>query len=158
MTQASLLPGLLSPMTPAEYIRLRREAAGLTIAQAAKPYYQHPEHAADVERTIATAELPGAVVHVEYLVDDYTRAFPMEPSVYRQLRDEPADRHPIICHGCGCTDWQACICRDGEDCSMGEGDTSAPGCRSTSLPASERSMILRAVRKSSGPRVTWTAS
>ncbi|WP_156680044.1 helix-turn-helix domain-containing protein [Sphingomonas profundi] len=123
MPNDPILPGLVPPLTPAEYIRLRREAAGLTIAQAAKPYYRRPEHAADVEATLRRAELPGAMIREDYLVDDYQRAFPFDPAVYRQLRDEAPAHHPTICRSCGCTSWTPCIGRDGEDCSIGEGLT-----------------------------------
>ena len=36
------------------------------------------------------------------------RAFPFDRAVYRQLLEEPADRHPPICRGCGCTHWDPC--------------------------------------------------
>lgn len=123
MAQASLLPHILPPLRPWEYIRLRRLAAGKTIAQAARPHWHRPEHRAEVEAIVALDERTGVVLREEWLVDAICRSFPFEPEVYRQLRDDPAEQHPDVCRGCGCTRWMPCIGRDGEDCTGHEGGT-----------------------------------
>lgn len=122
MSQASLLPGLLPPLRPWEYIKLRREAAGLTIAQAARPHWHRPEHRAEVEATTAKIEQRGIVVRQEHLVDVIGRNFPFEADVYRQLRDAPPEQHPAVCRGCGCTRWSPCISSEG-DCTGHEAGT-----------------------------------
>jgi hypothetical protein len=45
---------------PWDYIRMRREAAGLSIAQAARPFWHHGAHQADVERTSAASRRSGS--------------------------------------------------------------------------------------------------
>lgn len=121
MSQASLLPGILPPLRPWDYVRLRRLAAGLTIAQAARPHWHRPEHRADVEAMTSRIERPGTVLRSEPLVDGICRSHPFEPAVYRQLRDDPAESHPEVCRGCGCTRWSPCVGRDGCDCTGHEG-------------------------------------
>jgi hypothetical protein len=44
---------------PWDYIRMRREAAGLSIAQAARPFWHHGAHQADVERNFRRIETVG---------------------------------------------------------------------------------------------------
>lgn len=121
------------PIRPWEYIRLIREAAGLTIAQTARPYWikaeGRPDLAkirADVERLTGDVERPGFVIRMDYLVDDLRRALPhFDADVYRQLRDEPADRHPSICRGCGCSSWSPSLTDDGCESTIENGRCTA---------------------------------
>ena len=119
----AMLPGLLPPLEPWEYIRLRRQAAGQTIAQAARPHWHRPEHRADVEATTARIEQPGYLLRADHLVELIPRSFEFDTAVYRQLRDEPPERHPTVCRGCGCTPWQACHVGDGKECTIGDDST-----------------------------------
>jgi hypothetical protein len=105
------------PMKPGEYIRLRREAAGLTIPQAAKHFYKNPDHRADVEANLRTIELP----HVKakpHVSETLSRAFPFDDGVYRQLCEDPPEFHPTLCRGCGCDAHNTCHNRDGSDCTI----------------------------------------
>ena len=113
-------PAANGPVRPWDYVRMCREAAGLTIAQAAKPHWHNPEHRADVERITAEIERPGVILRKDYLVDGIRRSLPaFDPDLYRTLRDEPADRHPSICRGCGCTPWNPSVTFAGLESSIG---------------------------------------
>jgi hypothetical protein len=81
---------------------MRREAAGLSIAQAARPFWHHGAHQADVERNFRRIETVG--IRMKRLWS-MTRAFPLSLTVYRQLCDTPADRHPRLCRACGWDEW-----------------------------------------------------
>jgi hypothetical protein len=85
---------------PWDYIRMRREAAGLSIAQAARPFWHHGAHQADVERNFRRIETVG--IRMKRLWS-MTRAFPLSLTVYRQLCDTPADRHPACAGPAGGT-------------------------------------------------------
>ena len=92
------------PIAPWSYIRMRRRAAGLTIEEAAKPFYKRDEHRADVENNLRTFETPG--VRVKAIRDlDLPRAFPFDPAIYEQLADTPAEQHPQLCVRCGWDEW-----------------------------------------------------
>jgi hypothetical protein len=86
---------------PWEYVRLRRKAAGLTIEQAARPYWCHPEHRADAERNIRRLEEPDYRLSGHFRFADMSRSFPFSVDVYRQLCLLPPHQHPALCHKCG---------------------------------------------------------
>jgi hypothetical protein len=112
----------LLPITPATYLTLRREAAGLTRMQVARRLYEikirrffgdrRPRRLFDsVARALATIEqleVPGARARYRPVIDVLGGIFPLDADVYHQLIDEPADRHPAICRGCGCSAHDAC--------------------------------------------------
>ena len=52
-------PAARPVVMPWEYVAMRRRAAGMTIEQAAKPYWRRPEHQAEVERNIRELETVG---------------------------------------------------------------------------------------------------
>ncbi|MET0374828.1 MAG: hypothetical protein ABW128_11295 [Rhizorhabdus sp.] len=110
-------------ISPADYIRLRRHAALLTIADLALRLVGAADRAETVAETLRLAERPGATIGNDRLVDLLARAMPLtfDAAVYRQLRDEPADRHPTLCGECACSGWLRCECDDGQDCRIGEG-------------------------------------
>jgi hypothetical protein len=105
------------PMLPADYIRLRREAAGLTIAQAARPFYKREDQRADVESNLRMFETPGVTVK-PHIAETLSRAFPFDASVYRQLCEQAPSRHPRLCHGCGCDTHNFCTHRNGTICTI----------------------------------------
>jgi hypothetical protein len=121
-----LFANAAAPMRPWEYVRICRETAGLTIAQAARPYWEKAigradldRIRADVERNVAAIERINTVLRHDYLIDDIRRALPnFDADVYRQLRDEPADRHPTICRGCGCSSWSPSVTLDGAESTI----------------------------------------
>lgn len=123
MTAAALRrePELFAPepIRPWDYIRLRREAAGLSIAQAARPFYQRDDHRAGCEANLRVFESPQ--VTVKRIRDlDLQRAFPFDPDVYERLRDLPPEQHPRICRGCGWDVWTPQSDRNGDDCAWSE--------------------------------------
>jgi hypothetical protein len=121
----------LLPITPAQYLTLRREAAGLSRMQVARRLYaikvrrffgdRRPRRLFDsVDQALATIEqleIPGARSKYRPVIDVLGGIFPLDADVYHQLIDEPADRHPAICRGCGCSAHDAC---DGI-CSLARG-------------------------------------
>jgi len=120
--------GALPPFTPASYLRLRRTAARLTIEQAAERIADRaaPVQGRRIGRTNALAELrallrqletPGVVARSADTLALLRLAFPFDPDVYRQLATEPADRHPRICRGCGCSEHDACAVEPFGNCA-----------------------------------------
>lgn len=113
--------GVLPPFTPASYIALRRKSGGLTIEQVADLILanasRHVMRSRRVGRTDQLAELrallrqletPGVVARQCFTLDLFSGAITFDPEVYIQLATEPAERHPRICRGCGCTQDDAC--------------------------------------------------
>lgn len=114
-------------MTPSRYLRLRRRAAGITIRQAAARMFGSDAARVDIAISLITAlETPGVRARIDLTLDRLRIAFPFDPDVYRQLAHDPADRHPRVCLGCGCTRDDACVSADGHT-TCGWHDTSRPG-------------------------------
>src|SRR3546814_365843 len=88
-------------MMPWEYALLRRKAAGVTIEQAARPYWHRPEHRQDVERSVMQLEEPGYRLTDYFYAADMSRSYPFNVDVYRQLCLLSPDQHPTLCHKCG---------------------------------------------------------
>ena len=121
---SALAPALACPkvMTPALYLRLRREAAGLSRTQVAQRLYdikikrvfgdRRPRRLYDsVAQALATVqqlETPGAYARYRPMIDFLGGIVPLDADVYHQLRNEPADRHPLVCRGCGCSTHDDC--------------------------------------------------
>lgn len=105
-----------APMTPAAYLRLRREDARLTIAQVAERLPTRHVDAGLAASVIRTLETPGARARHRATLDALRTVFPFDIDVYRQLCEEPAERHPQICRGCGCSTYDACVEADGHTC------------------------------------------
>ena len=107
---------------PWDYVRMRRKAAGVTIAQAAAHYWKRPEHQADVERNIAELETVGYRMQQHFFAADMSRAFSFNVDVYRQLCDTPPDQHPRICLACGWDRWTTQYDTNGDDVTWSEAD------------------------------------
>ncbi|WP_103730670.1 hypothetical protein [Novosphingobium sp. HII-3] len=105
---------LPAPVMPWDYVRMRREAAGLSIEEASKPFWHRPEHRADVERNMAQIEAVGFRVKRLW---DMSRAFRLNLTIYRQLCDTPPDQHPRLCRACGWDEWSDQLDNDGFDCA-----------------------------------------
>jgi hypothetical protein len=90
---------------PWEYVAMRRRSAGMTIEQAAKPYWHRPEHQADVERNIRELETVGYRMQRHFFGADMSRAYSFNLDVYRQLCDTPPEQHPRLCLACGWDQW-----------------------------------------------------
>lgn len=114
-------------MTASRYLTLRREAAGLSPMQVARRLYdiqirrfagdRRPRRLFDCMAQalalIEQLELPGARVRYRPIIDLLGGIFPLDADVYHQLADEPADRHPRVCTGCGCSASDPCTHDDG---------------------------------------------
>jgi hypothetical protein len=96
------------PLTPSSYVALRRKASRMDLTQAAALIAVKADDQARVRALIRQLETPGVVALDIASVALLRKAFRIDPSIYRQLATEPADRHPQICRGCGCSDWDAC--------------------------------------------------
>lgn len=116
------------PLTPAAYLRLRREFAGIsrqhvaaqlalvlaprtddTDARAARAFGSRDDALALVDQL----ETPGARARHREAIEVLQAIFPLDPDVYFQLADTPAHRHPRVCRGCGCSTYDTCNGHDG---------------------------------------------
>ncbi|MCB2048546.1 MAG: hypothetical protein KDE32_10005 [Novosphingobium sp.] len=86
---------------PWDYVRMRRQAAGRSIEQAARPYWHRPEHQADVERNFRMFESVGFRLERGFYVVDMSRSHPLDIDIYRQLCTGDPRRHPRLCMACG---------------------------------------------------------
>jgi hypothetical protein len=98
----------LPPLSPAEYLRLRRKAAKLSIAEVAARLAPDSALRGEAATFLRLIEKPGNRVSRNDTLLRLEAVFPFDPSVYTQLCDEPADRHPQVCRGCGCSHWDPC--------------------------------------------------
>lgn len=100
-------------MTPANYLRLRRKAAGLTLEQVAEQLMPRAGFRPMVVAFLRVLETDGCTAKHRDHIDRLTAVFPLDPDVYYQLVNEPADRLPHICSGCGCSAYDPCTGADG---------------------------------------------
>ncbi|WP_341207256.1 hypothetical protein [uncultured Sphingomonas sp.] len=108
----------LSPLRAWEYLRLRREAAGLTIEQLVSRLTSSERRAEQARRLIMRLESPGASARDDAVIARIGRVVPLDVTVYRQLADDPIERHPSVCRRCGCSDFDRCSCStSGRACS-----------------------------------------
>lgn len=119
----------IAPLTPAAYLRLRREAAGMSVRQVAGMLARKADDVAPALDLIYVLETPGNVARRAETLERLRAVFAFDPDVYRQLAGEPADRHPQVCRGCGCSHWDPC----GDD-RHGACAWSTPGTCSRCLP------------------------
>jgi len=113
------------PLTPGDYLRLRREAAGRSADQLARDLVTviaHnrplPKRAPSIAElgarymrmldTVRLLEAPRSLCLDTELLDAIASIIPFDPAVYHQLATEPADRHPRICRSCACSDHDQC--------------------------------------------------
>ncbi|MCD2324972.1 helix-turn-helix domain-containing protein [Sphingomonas sp. IC-56] len=99
-------------LAPSAYLRLRRESAGLSVREAAARLAPTNNNLDRAMSLIQRLETPGRKALFRSTIGDLARAFPLDPAVYWQLADEPAERHPRICRSCGCSQQDACVCED----------------------------------------------
>jgi hypothetical protein len=96
-------------MKPWRYLKLRREAAGLSVDDVATqlaPKMRDRSAAADLVRQL---EREGFVARHPETLERLRSAFAFDPDVYRQLATEPVSRHPRVCHRCACSESDACV-------------------------------------------------
>lgn len=102
---------LLLPLSPAGYLKLRRKAAGLSVDAVAQ---RIPANSQDEARALmCLLETEGTKARYRQTIEAFADVFPIDADVYMQLRDTPADQHPRICRGCGCSEWDPCVTGDG---------------------------------------------
>lgn len=108
-TASMMTGGAQTPLLPAEYIKLRRTAAGLSVAAAAEQIARKGADQSEVRALIRMLETPGNVARHRVTLELLTKAFPLDPYVYSQLATQPADRRPWICRTCGCSAHDPCL-------------------------------------------------
>lgn len=115
-------PMIFGPVTPATYITLRRQAAVLSRYEVATRLAAraHDARKAYRDREKLERDQAEALALIDQLETTGTRArhrrtievlgtiFALDVDVYYQLANDPADRHPRVCRGCGCSDHDAC--------------------------------------------------
>ncbi|WP_165886680.1 helix-turn-helix transcriptional regulator [Sphingomonas sp. PP-F2F-A104-K0414] len=95
-------------MTPANYLRLRRKASGLTLEQVAKRLMPRAGFRPMVVAFLRVLETDGCTAKHRDHIDRLTSVFPLDTDVYYQLVNDPADKMPRICSGCGCSAYDPC--------------------------------------------------
>jgi len=95
-------------LSSAAYIRLRREAAGMSIKEVAGMLARNADEVATALNLIYALETPGNTARRPETLEALRSVFPFDPDVYRQLATDPVDSHPRICRGCGCSLWDPC--------------------------------------------------
>lgn len=89
-----------APLTPAAYLRLCREAAGLSRQAVATRLAPRARDLKQVSDLLDVLETPGNVARRAETLDRLRAILPFDPDVYRQLASEPPARHPRVCRGC----------------------------------------------------------
>lgn len=103
-----------APLIPAAYLRLRREAAGLTRRQVAMALASEAGERSTALDLVMALETPGNTARRPETLDRLSAVFAFDPDVYRQLATDPAN-HPWICRGCGCSRQDGCYV-EGDGC------------------------------------------
>lgn len=106
-----------APLAPHAYLRLRREASGLSVKEAAAILAGDSHDVQRVASFIQRLETPGRTALYRSSVDYLRAAYPLDPAVYWQLVDEPPSRHPRVCRGCGCSTHDRCSPGDDTSCA-----------------------------------------
>ncbi len=101
-----------APLTPAAYLTLRREAAGLTIGVVAGMLARKADEVAPALDLVHALETPGNTARRPETLEALRSVFAFDPDVYRQLANDPAESHPRICRGCGCSHSDPCVSDD----------------------------------------------
>lgn len=114
------LAGGLPRLLPSEYLSLRRRAAGISLDEAAMRLAENAHDLADAKALIRMLETRGVAARSRAVIEHLQAAFPIDPDVYHQLATEPADRHPQICGGCGCSQNDACVDAQHGHCGWAE--------------------------------------
>lgn len=118
-------PRRLGAMSPSRYLRLRRLAAGLSVAQIAASLASERARRADAIDLIQTLESPGSVARHRETIERFAAIVPLDADTYFQLADRTASP-PTLCAECGCSPALPCMSADGhEHCSIDAGACSA---------------------------------
>jgi hypothetical protein len=122
-----------APMTPAAYLTLRREAAGMTIGVVAGMLARKANEIAPALDLVHALETPGNTARRPETLEALRSIFAFDPDVYRQLANDPADSHPRICRGCGCSHFDPCDSEEHGACAWAT-DTACTACLTDTAP------------------------
>lgn len=122
----------IAPITPAGYLRLRRTAAGVSVAEAARRIA--PNNQSEVVALIRLLETDGAAARYLETIYGLREAYPLDVDVYLQLRDTPSEARPKICTGCGCSHWDPCVAPDDAGTCAWSSDTTCTRCSGEPFP------------------------
>lgn len=96
------------PLSPAAYLKLRRLAAGLTVEGLAELIAPRHTDRSEARALVRCLETEGVRARNRETIDLLADHFRIDPDVYHQLATEPPSRHPLICRGCGCSEYDPC--------------------------------------------------
>ncbi len=93
---------LARPLAAADYLRLRRTGAGLSLPRAAMRFaVEAPDLSlVECEDALRLFEAPGVVMK-PWVAAGIDRAFPFDAGIYFALAELPPEQHPTLCRGCG---------------------------------------------------------
>jgi hypothetical protein len=89
------------------------EATWVSIRTVAGMLARNADEIATALDLVHALETPGNTARKPETLEALRSIFAFDPDVYRQLATEPAARHPRICRGCGCSQWDPCARDDG---------------------------------------------
>lgn len=126
-TTHTAAPSILPPLTAADYLQLRRKAARLSVEEVARRLAPKGTPIGGVVAFVRLIETPRTRLHRDDTLLRLQGIFRFDPAVYRQLTEEPADRHPQVCRSCGCSHWDMGD-DDSSDASTWSSPTSCTRC------------------------------
>lgn len=94
-----------APLTPAAYLHLCREASRMSVSATAIMMMKDSREVPAAMDLVRSLERKGTVARHRETLLALQSAFAFDPDVYHQLATEPPERHPQICRGCGCSEW-----------------------------------------------------
>jgi hypothetical protein len=121
MMHSPILPTTAPPadeaprLRPAAYLRLRREAAGLSVEDVATMLAPTFTDRATARAFVRLLEVDLVVARKARPIERLAACYPLDPAVYYQLAG-PAP-HPQVCRGCGCSQWDPCHGEQSGPCS-----------------------------------------
>lgn len=113
-------PAARPVVMPWQYVRMRRQAAGLTIAQVANDFWVRPEHREEVESRFVDLERENFRFQFLYRTEGLRYTFSRD--IYRQLADLPPHQHPRLCLACGWDQWTREYDTRGQEITWSEAD------------------------------------
>ena len=138
-TTTTIATAIPLPLKPAHYLRLRRAAAGLSQREVAERLARNwriqrggTGSVLKLEKQarilLEQLETDGTKARFRREIDDLEHVVPLDVDVYFQLANEPADRHPFVCLGCGCSTYDPCSGSEGVcSCATGHACTRCIG-------------------------------
>jgi hypothetical protein len=123
MMHSPILPAPITPpadeaprLRPASYLRLRRQAAGLSVEDVAVLLAPRAADRGAARAFVRLLETDLMVARKARPIERLATCYPLDPAVYYQLAG-PAP-HPRVCRGCGCSEWNLCQHEERGACSL----------------------------------------